>query len=76
VAWTLALLVLALPVAVVVTWALWPAWQWFETRTGIEAAGHMGPATWCYGAMYATTLAVAAAVRHGWRRWRTRAARR
>jgi hypothetical protein len=28
-------------------------WNWFEFRLGIEAVGHMGPATWCYGTTFA-----------------------
>jgi hypothetical protein len=41
------------PIAAVLTWLAWPAFGWFEARTGIEALGHSGPAGWCHGAMLA-----------------------
>ena len=33
------LVVLGIPLALVVTVLLFPFWNWFETRTGIEAMG-------------------------------------
>lgn len=50
------LVVLGIPLALVVTVLLFPFWNWFETRTGIEAVGHSGPATWCFVAVYFTML--------------------
>ena len=36
-----------------------PLWSWFESRTGIEAVGHSGPAGWCYATTFAVVLVVA-----------------
>lgn len=36
-----------------------PLWSWFESRTGIEAVGHSGPAGWCYAATFAVILVAA-----------------
>jgi hypothetical protein len=58
-AW-LATAFLLLPVSLVITWLLKPAWNAFEASTGIESMGHSGPATWCYFAVHATLLAVSA----------------
>jgi len=41
-------LVASVPVAAVLTLAMWPWWGWFEARTGIESLGHSGPADWCF----------------------------
>jgi len=49
------------PVAVVLTVLLQPAWDWFESATGIESLGHSGPAEWCYGVTYVALLGLAAA---------------
>jgi hypothetical protein len=40
--------VAGVPVAAALTLVIWPAWGWFETRTGIESLGHSGPADWCF----------------------------
>jgi hypothetical protein len=45
------LLVVALPLAGLLTWMLMPIWNWVESSLGIESVGHSGPAGWCY---YAT----------------------
>lgn len=34
---------------VLLTLMLLPLWGWLDTRFGIEALGHSGPAPWCYG---------------------------
>ncbi|QKE62625.1 hypothetical protein HNE05_04370 [Aquipseudomonas campi] len=34
---------------VLLTLLLLPLWGWLDTRIGIEALGHSGPAPWCYG---------------------------
>ncbi|MBV7426615.1 MULTISPECIES: hypothetical protein [unclassified Acidovorax] len=44
----LGLAVLALPVAMVLTFAAFPFWSWLERTTGIESMGREGPASWCY----------------------------
>jgi len=59
--WVALALVLA-PVAVVLTVLLQPAWDWFESATGIESLGHSGPAEWCYLVMYLALLGLAAAL--------------
>lgn len=61
-AFWVALTLLLAPAAVVLTWLLWPAWDWLESATGIESLGHSGPAEWCYGAMYVALLGLAAAL--------------
>ena len=48
----LALLVASVPLASVSTIFLFPFWSWVESRFGIEAVGHSGPADWCYGVAY------------------------
>jgi hypothetical protein len=52
------ILVLALPVAAVLTWLLSGFWDWFELRSGIESVGHSGPAGWCYCAVFAVTASL------------------
>jgi hypothetical protein len=39
---------IAVPLSIVTTILLFPAWSWFEATTGIESVGHSGPAEWCY----------------------------
>ena len=41
-------LVAGVPLAAVLTLAMWPWWGGFEARTGIESIGHSGPADWCF----------------------------
>ena len=50
------ILLLAIPLAAVVTFVLSPFWNWFEARSGIESIGHSGPAGWCFGAVFVITL--------------------
>lgn len=57
---TLALMLLGIPLAYVLTVLLFPFWAWLETRTGIEAAGHSGPAAWCFWLVYFLMLAACA----------------
>ena len=54
----LLILLLALPVAPVLTWVLSGFWGWFELRSGIESIGHSGPAGWCYLAAFAGVAAL------------------
>lgn len=63
-----AIAVVAMPIAAVVTFVLNPVWSWFERTTGIESIGHSGPATWCYVAVYLIVFALGLAVRHALRR--------
>ena len=48
-------------VSVPLTVLCFPLWSWFESRTGIEAVGHSGPAGWCYATTFAFMLAAALA---------------
>lgn len=52
------IIVLALPVAFVLTMMLAPAWSAIERRWGIESLGHSGPATWCYALVFACVVVV------------------
>ncbi len=65
-------LFLAIPIAFVVTLALYPLWSWIEATFGIESVGHSGPADWCFGATYA--LVAIAALSVLWRNWRVEVA--
>ncbi len=42
----------AMLVAVVITFFTFPFWRWFEETSGIESFGHSGPAEWCYLLVY------------------------
>ena len=62
VAFWVALALVLSPVAVVLTLLLQPAWDWFESATGIESLGHSGPAEWCYVVTYVTLLGLVPAL--------------
>ena len=55
----LALCLVALPLAAIVTFLLIPLWRWLEATTGVESIGHSGPANWCFVAVYLVILAAA-----------------
>jgi hypothetical protein len=57
-AWIAAIvtLVLATPLAIVLTFLLLPAWSWIEAHWGVEAVGHASLSGWCF---VATWIAVA-----------------
>ena len=57
-----------LPVAFAVTILLLPAWGWIETRYGIEAVGHSGPADWCFWLVYVLLATTGVAVLWLWDR--------
>jgi hypothetical protein len=46
----------SLPLALILTFLLFPFWNWFETITGIESMGHSGPANWCFVATFGVVL--------------------
>jgi hypothetical protein len=48
---------LTIPAAIVMTIFMMPFFSWIETRFGVEAVGHSGPAEWCYVSVYVTMLA-------------------
>ena len=48
----LAIALLALPTAFGITLVMMPTWLWIEKQTGLESAGHSGPAGWCYLTTY------------------------
>ena len=58
----LIILVVALPVAIMITVITHPFWLWFEETSGIESYGHSGPAEWCYWVVYFILLACAACI--------------
>lgn len=48
----MAVLVIAMPLTLVVTFLLYPLWSWLDVIAGIESLGHSGPANWCYESVY------------------------
>ena len=60
----LAVLIVCLPIAFIVTFLLSPLWSWIEATYGIESIGHSGPSDWCfylvYGVLNVAALSVAA----------------
>lgn len=50
-------LLMTVPAAIVTTILAIPFFSWIESRFGIEAVGHSGPAEWCYLSVYVTLLA-------------------
>ena len=48
----LAVLVVYLPIAFIVTILLSPLWSWIEATYGIESIGHSGPSDWCFYLVY------------------------
>ncbi|HZH44001.1 MAG TPA: hypothetical protein VEY50_07980 [Lysobacter sp.] len=46
--WTLLAAAASLPLGMLLAFLLMPVWVWIERTSGIEAAGHSGPATWCF----------------------------
>jgi len=58
----MAVLVMAVPLTLVVTFLLYPLWSWLDVIAGIESLGHSGPAAWCYELVY--VLLVFAGVRY------------
>ncbi len=49
---------LAVPLALILTFMLSPFWNWFEAVSGIESLGHSGPSEWCYIVIYITLVSV------------------
>jgi hypothetical protein len=55
---TIVVVLVSLPLSVVLTLTMMPAWRWIEERYGIESIGHSGPADWCFMIVFAVcTLA-------------------
>jgi hypothetical protein len=50
-------LVAGVPLSLIATILLHPLWGWVESRWGVEAVGHSGPAGWCYLLTYAVLAA-------------------
>ena len=50
-------MLVSLPLALVATFLAMPIWSFAESRFQVESVGHSGPATWCYVAVYITTVA-------------------
>ena len=57
------------PLAVALTIMTAPIWSAIETRFGVEAYGHSGPAEWCYLVVYAALVSFSTVV---WARSRRR----
>lgn len=57
----LAVLVVCLPIAFIVTIMLLPLWSWIEATYSIESVGHSGPADWCFYAVYTVSAVLASA---------------
>ena len=55
----LALCIVAMPIAVIVTIVMMPFWSWLEAAIAIEAVGHSGPAEWCYLFIYIVVVTCA-----------------
>jgi len=55
----LAILIVCMPIAFIVTMLLIPLWSWIEKTYGIESIGHSGPSDWCFYVVYGL-LSVAA----------------
>jgi phosphotransferase system glucose/maltose/N-acetylglucosamine-specific IIC component len=49
---TLAVLIVCLPIAFLITILLSPLWSWIEATYGIESIGHSGPSDWCFYGVY------------------------
>ena len=58
----IAVLVIAVPLTLVITFLLYPFWSWLDVIGGIESLGHSGPAAWCYEVVY--LVLVSAGVRY------------
>ena len=54
--------VIALPLAVLITFVLFPFWSWLEKTWGIESVGHSGPAEWCFIASFGFIAAIGGAL--------------
>jgi hypothetical protein len=57
----LAILLISMPPAFMVTLALTPLWSYIEARYRIESVGHSGPADWCFELSYVVVVVIVAA---------------
>ena len=55
----LAVLVVCMPIAFLITMLLIPLWSWIEATYGIGSIGHSGPSDWCFYLVYGVTSTVA-----------------
>ena len=53
-----AVLLIAAPLALILTFLLYPLWSWLDVIAGIESLGHSGPAAWCYEFVYLVLVAI------------------
>ena len=58
----LAVLVVCVPIAFIVTILLSPFWSWIEATYGIESIGHSGPSDWCFYVVYGVLNALVLAI--------------
>lgn len=57
-----AILLLCMPLAIVLTIFTASFWSWFEITFAIESIGHSGPAEWCYLLSYGLLVVIATAI--------------
>jgi phosphotransferase system glucose/maltose/N-acetylglucosamine-specific IIC component len=55
----LAILVVCMPIAFIVSILLSPLWSWIEKTYGIESIGHSGPSDWCFYVVYGVLVVLA-----------------
>ena len=53
-----AVLLIAAPLALILTFLLYPFWSWLDVIGGIESLGHSGPAAWCYELVYLVLVVI------------------
>ena len=58
VAIAIALLIICIPLAIIITIFTSSFWLWVEQYFEIEAYGHSGPAEWCYIILYGFIVAI------------------
>lgn len=51
------------PFSFIVTFLLFPFWDWIETTFGIEAVGHAMVQEWCFGVTYVFCVMIFIALR-------------
>jgi hypothetical protein len=68
--------VLAMPIAIVMTFLLLPMWAWMEAHWGVEAVGHASLSEWCFVATWIVIGLPVALLAHRAFRPRARVVRR
>lgn len=60
VGWIVGVAVVCVPLSLIITFLAHPFWRASEAWTGVESAGHSGPAEWCYVATWAAMTVLGA----------------